>query len=68
LTVRLLEDAYRRIFDVCYLFTSDVDYAPLIRAVQRIGQKVIVFGYRDGMGNNSELEYVPDAFIDLGRL
>jgi uncharacterized LabA/DUF88 family protein len=67
LTVRLLEDSYRHIFDICYLFTSDVDYVPVIQAIQRIGQKVIVFGYKDGLGNTSDLEYIPDAFIDLGE-
>jgi uncharacterized LabA/DUF88 family protein len=67
LTVRLLEDSYRHIFDVCYLFTSDVDYVPVIQAIQRVGQKVIVFGYKDGLGNNSDLEYIPDAFIDLSE-
>lgn len=65
LTVRLLEDAYRNIFDLCYLFTSDVDYIPVIRAMQQIGRKVVVFGYTDGLGQNSELEFVPDQFIDL---
>jgi uncharacterized LabA/DUF88 family protein len=67
LTVRLLEDAYRHIFDICYLFTSDVDYIPVIQAIQRIGRKVVVFGYRDGLGGNSDLEYVPDGFIELGE-
>lgn len=67
LTVRLLEDSYRHIFDICYLFTSDVDYVPVIQAIQRVGQKVIVFGYKDGLGNKSDLEYIPDAFIDLGE-
>jgi uncharacterized LabA/DUF88 family protein len=67
LTVRLLEDAYRHLFDVCFLFTSDVDYIPLIQAIQRIGQKVLVFGYKDGTGIYSDLEHVPDAFIDLGE-
>lgn len=67
LAVRLLEDSYRHLFDICYLFTSDADYLPVIQAIQRVGQKVIVFGYKDGMGNNSDLEYVPDAFIDLSE-
>ena len=66
LTVRLFEDAYRKLFETCCLFTSDVDFIPLIQAVQRIGQKVVVFGYKDGMGSNSDLEYVPDGFFDLG--
>ncbi len=65
LSVRVLEDAYHNIYDSCYLFTSDIDFLPVIRVLQRLGKKVIVFGYIDGLGNRSELEYVPDAFIDL---
>jgi uncharacterized LabA/DUF88 family protein len=67
LTVRLLEDAYRHVFDVCFLFTSDVDYIPVIKAIQAIGTKVVVFGYKDGLGGNSELEYVPDQFVELSE-
>jgi uncharacterized LabA/DUF88 family protein len=65
LTVRVLEGAYHDIFDVCYFFTSDMDFLPVIRVVQRLGKKVVLFGYADGMGKKSELEYVPDGFIDL---
>jgi len=65
LSVRVLEDAYHNIYDSCYLFTSDIDFLPVIRVLQRIGKKVIVFGYMDGLGTRSELEYVPDAFVDL---
>ena len=32
------------IFDVCHLFTSDADYIPVIKAMQRVGKKVVVFG------------------------
>jgi uncharacterized LabA/DUF88 family protein len=65
LTVRLLEEAYRGIYDQCFLFTSDIDYLPVIQAIQRLGRKVIIFGYKDGLGINSELEYISDSFIDL---
>jgi uncharacterized LabA/DUF88 family protein len=65
LTVRLLEDAYRNIYDQRFLFTSDIDYLSVMQAIQRLGRKVIIFGYKDGLGTNSELEYVPDAFINL---
>lgn len=65
LSVAVLEDAYHNNFDACYLFTSDIDFLPVIRVVQRMGKKAIVFGYRNGLGARSELEYVPDAFVDL---
>jgi uncharacterized LabA/DUF88 family protein len=42
-----------------------IDFLPVIRAIQRMGKKVIVFGYKDGLGTRSELEYVPDVFVDL---
>lgn len=67
LTVRVLEDAYHNIFDVCFLFTSDIDFLPVIQVVQRLGKKVVLFGYADGIGNRSKLEYVPDAFVDLSE-
>ena len=65
LAVRMLEDAQRNVFCECILFTSDVDYIPLIEAVQRMGKRVYVFGYRNGIGKNSAMEFVPDAFVDL---
>ena len=65
LAVRMLEDAQRNVFTECALFTSDVDYLPVIEAVQRMGKLVRVYGYRSGLGKNSPLEYVPDRFIDM---
>ena len=65
LAVRMLEDAHRNVFDECALFTSDVDYIPVIEAVQRMGKRVFVFGYQNGIGKNSAMEYVPVEFIDL---
>ena len=66
LAVRILEDAYHNNFDTCFLFTSDIDFMPVARIVQRMGKKVIVFGYSDGLGARSEFEYAPDGFVDLG--
>ena len=66
LAVRVLEDAYRGIFNICYSFTSDIDFLPVIRVLQRLGKKVLVFGYEDGLASQSELAFVPDAFVDLG--
>ena len=67
LAVRMLEDAYENCFQVCFLFTSDIDYLPVIKALRRMGKCVMVMGYRDGLGKNTPLEYVPDQFIDLGE-
>ena len=65
MSVRLLVDAFNGTFDECFLFTSDVDFVPAIEVVRRLGRKVYVCGYRDGLGKRSALEYVPDRFIDL---
>jgi len=65
LAVRMLEDAYNDVFDVCYLFTSDVDFVPALRVLRRLGKQIIVCGYQNAIGKRSELEHVPDAFADL---
>jgi hypothetical protein len=65
LAVRLLEDAYHNNFDWVYLFTSDVDYLPVIQAIRRLGKRVQVFGFKNGIATNSPLLHVPDEFIDL---
>ena len=65
LAVRVLEDAQRNTFDECCLFTSDVDYIPVIEAVQRMGKSVAIYGYQNGLGKNSPMTHVPDVFYDL---
>lgn len=68
LTVRILEDAYLNNFQKCFLFTSDLDFLPLIQAVRRMGKCVTVLGYQAGLTKMSPLVYVPDRFVDLGKL
>lgn len=65
LAVRMIEDAVMDNYEVVGLFTSDADYLPVIKAVRRMGKYVIVYGFKENLGN-PELEYVPDEFIDLG--
>lgn len=65
LAVRMIEDAYLNVYDECALFSSDIDYLPVIQSVQRMGKLVHVFSFRNGIGNNSPLEYVPHKFYDL---
>jgi uncharacterized LabA/DUF88 family protein len=64
LAVRMFEDAANDNFNTACLFTSDADFLPLIRAVRRMGKYVILFGYKENLGN-PELAYVADEFIDL---
>lgn len=69
LAVRVLEDAYHEVYEACYLFTSDLDFIPVIQAVKRLGKQVVVCGYQHAIGRRSELEFVPDGFADLtGRV
>lgn len=67
LTVRMLEDS-RTSFDVCHLYTSDIDFLPVIHAVRGHGKRVFVYGYKNGLGKNSELLTVPDLFTDLEEI
>lgn len=68
LATRLVEDSNRDLFDVCCLFTSDVDYLPAIEAVRRAGKNVYLFGFSENLSDRSPLRFVPDKFIDLGEV
>jgi uncharacterized LabA/DUF88 family protein len=67
LAVRMLEESHSA-FDVCHLYTSDVDFLPVIHAVKTRGKRVFVYGYKNGLGKNSELLTVPDLFVDLEQM
>jgi uncharacterized LabA/DUF88 family protein len=67
LAVRILEDAYANTFQDCLLFTSDLDFLPVIRGIRRMGKQVLVLGYREGLTERSPLLYEPDGFYDLGE-
>jgi uncharacterized LabA/DUF88 family protein len=68
LAVRMLEDAYHQTFDVCHLYTSDVDFLPVIQAIRARGKQVFVHGYRNGLSQHSPLLHVPDRFVDLEEM
>lgn len=65
LAVRMLEDSHRNVFDVCHLYTSDVDFLPVIQTIKAHGKQVFVHGYRNGLSRLSPLLHVPDRFVDL---
>jgi uncharacterized protein (TIGR00288 family) len=65
LAVRMLEDAYYGNYQVCLLFTSDIDYLPVIHAVRRMGKAVIVLGFCEAIAVDSPFLYVAERFIDL---
>jgi hypothetical protein len=66
LATRMLEDAYHNNYTHCYLFTSDIDYLPVIKAVRQMGKNVFVFGSADGIAKDSPFLFVPDKFYDIG--
>lgn len=65
LAVRMLEDAYLGNYSEAVLYTSDVDYLPVIESVRRMGKVVTVRGYKSGLGDESAFLHVPDHFVDL---
>jgi uncharacterized LabA/DUF88 family protein len=67
MAVRILEDAYQDSFRQCILFCSDVDYLPVIKAIQRKGKRIILAGYTEGMSEQSPLFHVPDEFWNLSK-
>ena len=67
LAARMIEDAFHDNYDACYLFSSDIDFLPIIEAVRRMGKQVYVCGSVDGLGEQSKFLHVPDAFVDIGK-
>jgi len=65
LAVRMLEDSLNA-YDSCHLYSSDVDFLPVIKAVRARGRSVYVHGYRDGLSDQSPLLHACDVFHDLG--
>ncbi len=68
LAVRMLEDAQREAFDVCHLYTSDIDFLPLITAVRGKGMRVYVHGYKEGLATESEFFHECDKFFELAEM
>ena len=68
LAVRMLEDSHRHAFDACHLYTSDVDFLPVIQAIRAQGKQVFVHGYRNGLGQDSPFLHEPDLFVDLEEM
>ena len=66
LAVRLLEDV--NAFDTCHLYTSDVDFLPVIQAVRGRWKRVFVHGYKDGLSSKSPFYHACDQFFDLEEM
>ncbi len=68
LAVTMLEHAYHQAFDICHLYTSDVDFLPVVKAIRSQGKQVYVHGYKNGLAEQSPLLHEPDQFIDLEEM
>jgi uncharacterized LabA/DUF88 family protein len=68
LAVRMIEDARSDVFDKFHLYTSDVDFLPVIKAVMARAKQVYVYGHKNGLAKESPLLHEPDLFIDLGAM
>ncbi len=68
LAVRMLLDAIHNFFDVCHLYTSDIDFLPVIQAVRGEGKRVYVHGYRDGLSEQSAFLHECDLFTDMEEM
>lgn len=66
IAARMVADAAADLYDCCFLFTSDADFLPAVKAVRRMGKIVCVFGYKAGLSERSPYLHVPDLFVDIG--
>lgn len=66
LATDMLSHAHRKNFDVAVLVAGDADYIPLVEAVKREGQQVVLWFVGDGL--SSELRCAADHYWDLGEL
>lgn len=67
LAVRMLVDS-ERLFDVCHLYTSDVDFVPVIEAIRANGKRVFVHGYKHILSPTSPFFHACDHFFDLEKM
>lgn len=66
LAVKMLES--RQHFDVCHLFTSDIDFLPAIDVLRADGKHVYVHGFENGLGHESDFLHACNQFIDLSGI
>jgi len=64
LTTDVLTLAAEGRYEVAVLFAGDGDYVPLVEAVKRAGQHVVV-GFFEGYGLSPQLRIAADEFVDL---
>ncbi|MDQ2934068.1 MAG: NYN domain-containing protein [Chloroflexota bacterium] len=65
LTTEVLTLASEDRYELAVIFAGDGDYVPLIEAVKRLGQYVVL-GFFAESGLSPELQIAADEFVDLG--
>jgi uncharacterized LabA/DUF88 family protein len=65
--VRMMDEAQSGLYELCNLYTSDADYVPVIQSVMNKGKRVVVHGFKHGLGEYSDLEHVA-KFVDLEEM
>lgn len=66
LTTELLGHAYQGNFDIAVLAAGDADYVPLIEAVKRLGKRVYLLAFADGL--SASLPRVADWYSDPSNI
>lgn len=66
LATDMLTHAHRKNYDVAVLVAGDEDYVPLVDAVKREGQQVVVWFVQDGL--STALRAAADHFWDIGAV
>lgn len=66
LATDMLTHAHRKNFDIAVLVAGDADYVPLVEAVKREGQQVVLWFLNDGL--SPDLRAAADHYWDIGEL
>ena len=66
LATEMLTHAHRKNFDVAVLVAGDEDYVPLVEAVKREGQQLVLWFVKDGL--SASLRAAADHFWDIGEV
>jgi hypothetical protein len=66
LATEMLSHAHRKNYDTAVLVAGDADYVPLVDAVKREGQQVVLWFVQDGLSH--DLRCAADHYWDLGEL
>ena len=66
MATEMLTHAHRKNFDVAVLVAGDEDYVPLVEAVKREGQQLVLWFVEDGLSDS--LRAAADHFWNIGEV